>query len=83
MLVVKLEIWPFGEKAARRELGRIAIANVGGPDDGAYYAVDAKGEANDKLLSKVVMNLRHNRAEGAWALVYKALNALVHGGSPR
>jgi len=79
MLVVKLEIWPFGEKAARRELGRITIANVGGTDVEGRYEARASGEADRELHALTVPTLRHKRPQGAWLLVYKALGALVYG----
>lgn len=81
MLVVKLEIWPFGEKAARRELGRITIANVGGPDEACKYDVQATGEAARDLHLEAIRGLLHARADGAWKLVSRALSAL--SGVPR
>ena len=45
MLVVKLEIWPLGNEAQAREIGRMRIGNVGGDHDGGEYDVEFEAEA--------------------------------------
>lgn len=39
MLVVKVEIWPFGQKEHAREIGRTYIWNVGGDQWNGSYSV--------------------------------------------
>jgi hypothetical protein len=77
MLVVKLELWPFGEKAAAREIGRIEIGNVGGTAERGRYDAQATGEAAGMLVSTAMHAIRHSREEGAWKLVFLALAALL------
>lgn len=48
MIVVKIELWPLGLKHARRELGRIVIANdsTGDKSVGNYDAVLTQSKTN-------------------------------------
>lgn len=39
MIVVKLELWPFGDEERAREIGRTYIANVGGDTTLGNYEV--------------------------------------------
>lgn len=41
MLVVKLEIWPFGDEESKRLIGELRISNVGGTKDEGDYKVKA------------------------------------------
>lgn len=77
MLVVKLEVWPFGQKAAAREIGRLQITNTGGSEEACSYDVQASGDAAGDLRSTAHHGLRHARREGAWKLVALALQALL------
>lgn len=48
MIVVNIELWPLGQKRARRELGRIVIANDSTGDNsvGNYDAVLTQSKTN-------------------------------------
>lgn len=68
MIVVKVEIWPFGDKSQARTIGCMEIANVGGDLSKGEYKADFKCDSGLPTI-----HLSHNRFEGAWTLVSKAL----------
>jgi len=74
VLVVKLELWPGGNPARAREIGRVDIANVGGDPDFADYAVSLQAgrDWNDRAGSVT----GHDRQLPAWVLVSRALRAV-------
>lgn len=69
MLVVKIELWPFGNEAASRQIGEMKIWNdaSGDSETGNYVA---------QLDGKEVKIKNHLRSAGAWVLLGKALNKL-------
>lgn len=70
MLVVKVELWPGGDSAQCRELGRVAIGNLSGLSAISDYAVviwDSDGERTAVVRG-------HERAKGFWPLVSRALS---------
>ena len=81
MLVVKIEIWPFGQESKKRELGRMSIANdgTGGVQTGNYNAKIFKSmEYSEKALSTSVW--KKGRVEdfprlrlGPWDLLLRSL----------
>lgn len=48
MIVVKVELWPYGHESEAKELSRMYIANTGGTKDRGNYkvAVMRKGSVN-------------------------------------
>jgi hypothetical protein len=40
VIVVKIEMWPGGFEARKREIGRVNITNVGGSSDVGHYKVE-------------------------------------------
>lgn len=38
MIVVKIELWPYGNEARKQEIGRTYIYNVGGTQERGNYA---------------------------------------------
>lgn len=71
MIVVKIEIWPFGDQRKARELGRVEIVNDGkGTQDQADYDV----RFHDELSEKRVKLQDHRRGPmGFWRLVRDAM----------
>ena len=69
MLVIKIELWPFGNEAASRSLGEMRLWNdgTGTAESGNYVA---------QLDGKEVKIKNHLRSAGAWVLLGKALNKL-------
>ena len=75
MIVVKIELWPFGSEAAAREIGRAHIWNDATGDA-------AVGNYGYKLMSEGCCILRtgtvrrHFRARGVWELLRRCLRGL-------
>lgn len=77
MLVVKVEVWPFGDKDQARQLGeaRIALQSVTPDNHGSYsYTLNGPKKAG----------WRHGRVEGhhrtkrgIWDLLYRVLRHAV------
>jgi len=89
MLVVTVDLWPYGDRRHARTVDTIAIANTGdGTADVADYAVWRAGwpaleQELEKLTGRTIpppdaMVRRHRRADGAAALAAKAIRALEH-----
>ena len=80
MLVVKIELWPYGDKTKARTIEQIVIGNVGGTDEVGDYKVwhgltdpnhMVKGPWEDGEVKA------HPRlTESVWILVRKAIDSL-------
>lgn len=70
MLVVKVELWPFGEEELLEELGRITIANDG---EGSSLVADYDVVVTDESGSSGFRVREHFRERGFWALVKRAV----------
>lgn len=70
MLVVKLEVWPFGDEIAAREIGRAEVINIGGDDVSDYTW---KVELENAPTMKGVL-FCHERKRGPWELVRRVLS---------
>ena len=82
MLVLKLELWPGGDRAKARDLGTLEIGNVGGDVDEGEYRCLLKEPVEPGELALAGCEIRGwRRANGAWALVTEALVRLLK--SPR
>ena len=70
---VKLEIVPFGEEEAAREIARLDIFNMGHKLEGTYEygIIEFDREKNIGGLHK--HTVWHDRMNGPWELVKKAL----------
>lgn len=68
MLVVHVELWPGGNPRLKQHIGTMTLVNET-PDQpiDALYSVHVDGEP---LRGR---RLPHNRGDGAWKLVYRAL----------
>ena len=87
MLVVTVEIWPYGDKSARRELATVEIANVGsgGFEVGSYRVVaQERWSAFSKGVDVTAYVHDHQRMQPVLALLEKALTAAMaaHAAKP-
>ena len=90
MLMIKIELWPYGRQDQAQELGRLWVANTGGTRTKGEYktAVMRKGEIRcpwehgrggnetaEPVREGVVLD--HPRlSEPVWSLVRKALEGM-------
>lgn len=93
MLIVKVELWPHGDGDRAQELGRMAIANVGGTDTRGDYTVhlgkgdDAAGGDFDGQVGLTEVEregdvYNHPRlTESVWSLVAKSLASVGFEGA--
>jgi hypothetical protein len=77
VLVVKIEVWPGGNKAGRRVIEVAAIVNDGTGSKlvGNYDCViltGSKGKVTNACKVK-----GHSRSKGAWVLLKKALEQML------
>lgn len=85
MIVVKIELWPYGDGNKAREIGRTYIANVGGSMTKGNYevAVCKKGTTKCPLIkSDKVKAARTGSVEdyprltyNVWRLIIRALKS--------
>lgn len=66
MLTVTIEIWGGGSPLRRRVIGILSLANVSDLAEESDYEGYLDGEPIEVK--------GHNRADGAWKLIQKALN---------
>ena len=80
MLVVTVEIWPYGEQSARRELATVEIANdgAGGFEVGSYRVVAQEPRSPFSKGVSVTAHVHdHPRMQPVLALLEKALTAVM------
>jgi hypothetical protein len=70
MLIVKIEIWPGGNEANAKEVARAAFGNVSDLADISDYCGLF---TSDDGTEKPVFVKNHNRSDGCWVLLAKAL----------
>jgi len=78
MLVITAEIWPGGERARKRLIGEMRIANESDLADVSSYSVTTfqiadPGSGAAAWQSSIVIH-GHRRGDGAWALVRSILD---------
>ena len=73
MLVIKLELWPYGDESAARELGRMHISNDGTGDGETGHYVEMSGAGATTYRRRVT---DWPRRRGAWALVREVLRGV-------
>jgi hypothetical protein len=74
MIVVRIELWPLGDPRPLRQIAILGIVNVGPEPDGRD-SYEARFEGR-------ITRLSHDRADGALALVARAIDALANGSEP-
>lgn len=77
MLVVKVEIWPYGAESQAKELGRLYIANVGGTLGKGKYEVSEQDFRDKPRTTDLIEIPSHTRSRGFWPLVKQALTLFV------
>jgi hypothetical protein len=81
MIVVRLELWPRGNKSAKRDLGTMVIENdqTGTEQAGNYMYKIKKGQVYSERPSMLCQGEfrdypRHHRADAPWELLRGILN---------
>lgn len=62
MLVVKVEIWPFGSKDSAKEISRVFIYNDGTGDSQVGNYVGVIGEVNNDRIDRI-LDRKNRRVE--------------------
>lgn len=76
MIVVKVELWPYGSQEGAREIGRAQIVNDGsGSRDIGHYRFSFD-PMTDKEHRGVVRD--HRRSSGVWYLLWRALTEAIN-----
>lgn len=74
MIVIKVELWPFGIKSRKKELGRMLIDNQGGTDTRGDYRVRVLRKGSDtKVLREGKVTNYPRLSYNIWRLVCRAL----------
>lgn len=78
MIVIRVELWPFGDKTKARHLGTALIANDGGDRRTGHYWVKLFSRGKRKRLWKegVVADFPRLRLT-AWDLLYRSLRNIL------
>jgi hypothetical protein len=74
VIVVRVELWPGGDPRPLRQIAILGIVNVGLEPEGRH-AYEARYDGR-------ITRLSHDRADGALALVARAIDALAEGSEP-
>lgn len=89
MLVVRVYIWPFGDRSRERLLQEATVVNVGGDGErgdydvalsepGSGFAPDAKAPGEKSVWRRAKVK-RHDRTLSPAHLIAKALKAALKG----
>lgn len=85
MLIVKLELWPGGDRKRAKDLGLVRIERVDDsqmPDFGSYLVIgEPKDEAGTSSVTAEVPEFP--RKLGAWELVKRAVESMNRKRIPR
>ena len=78
MIVVKIELWPFGFESRKREIGRMHISNEGtrtyeDPNRGDYKVEVMRRGTIDKVQRKGKVENYPRNSYPVWTLVQRAL----------
>lgn len=83
MIVVRIELWPLGNRSRRREIGQIVIANDGTGDReaGNYNAALAHAASHESKPGcwKAGRVEGHSRSLSPYHLVLRAIEACLAG----
>jgi hypothetical protein len=84
MLMVKVEIWPGGAEHRKREIGRMTIGNISDLEDLSDYEVWGIAKSNhlsgQRELEYDGVVQGHDRRQGVWELVVKAIAEMLKKG---
>lgn len=84
MLVIKIELWPFGEEEKSKEIARAFICNDGETSKktrGIFGSYDAKFMQSDRYNPKKVWKKGraeniHRTKRGVWDILYLCLKSI-------
>ncbi len=78
MIVIRMELWPRGDRSRAKHLGTATIANVGGSQSVGNYRAELSTRGNNPRpwRSGSVTGFPRLRL-GAWDLLFRALQAIV------
>lgn len=84
MLVIKIELWPFGNEKKSKEICRAYIANDGitsSETDGEYGSYNAQFMQSDRYDPKKIWRIGHaenihRRKRGPWDILYLCLRSI-------
>jgi hypothetical protein len=82
MLVIKIELWPYGDETKAKELARMDLWNDGTllGELGNYEASSVIHESPwGEMQRRGGKVLKHNRHHYVWSLVAKMLKAMGYG----
>ncbi len=85
MLVVRVEVWPYGAQTGKYQIAAMQIWNEGGGAVSRYGAqIVADGYAPVGLtpFEAVVAVAGHARSDGPWVLIHKILSAALAEDGP-
>jgi hypothetical protein len=86
MLVIKVELWPYGDESRAEQIATGVIANdgTGTAEVGRYVSFFAHGDMPASLIASTLqeqpggVRVHHRRRESVWRLVHKALYFWMH-----
>jgi len=75
MIVVKIELWPFGYESKKKEIGRMLIDNRGVSDDHKRgdYRIRVLRKGTSKVLREGEVHNYPRKSYNIWRLVCRAL----------
>jgi hypothetical protein len=75
MVIVTVELWPYGQEIGKQIIGTLKIVNMGGSAEKADYSYDLRflaAENHSVLISGIYKG--HVRKDGCWMLIKKILD---------
>lgn len=82
MLVVKVEIWPYGSEERRYEVGRLRAGNITDSGEVCSYEIalsDRGGLVGGSQTVEFQVD-GHHRSDGFWPLIHEALTKAADDG---
>ncbi len=80
MLVIRIELWPFGDEAHKKEIGIAHIANIGGHSESprkGHYVMRIFKEKSEKVWKECGILDFPRQKLGPWDLLFRGLRNLV------
>lgn len=82
MLVVRVEVWPYGAQTGTYQIAAMQIWNEGGGRYGAQIAADGYAPVGLAPFEAAVTIAGHARSDGPWVLIHKILSAALAEDGP-
>lgn len=81
MLLIRFEIWPYGDESTKREIAQVKVGNISYTSSMSDYIVMATENAsqfnNHKALDTKFEIKDHNRMQSVFALAKKIFDKLA------